>query len=474
VAWERTLPPNGPIAVQAVDVLLDRVDRFLAAFPGDARNPDLLMKAAETAERAQLAERAHDAAQRLVTAYPKSRWTAQATRLIGQTLYDRGEYRAAERAFRQALTTASGAQADALAGLAASALYQDAVAQRAAGQAPIAARTFTKLADDFPTTAVAPLALLAAADLASASGDAPGAKRLWTRVANDYRTSDQATPALRHLAAAAIKDGDPAGAIGWYEALAARSTPPARDDLTWTIAELAEQSHLWPRAERAFAELATRPDLDPTRSIEAGFRATEAVTHQGRRDEASQRAETTLDRYRVWRAQRGTGADLTAVDALAGAALLGLADRRAAACVAVSLVNPLEQTLARKQAALDLALVTYAEAADLRLAGVATAATHKIGGLLDEFFHALLKSERPGELTPAQIEQYTILLEERAAPLEERAVAAYETNVRRAQELGLYDEWIGKSFERLAVLRPARYQRPERAELVRRTLEAPR
>ena len=39
--------------------------------------------------------------------------------------------------------------------------------------------------------------------------------------------------------------------------------------------------------------------------------------------------------------------------------------------------------------------------------------------------------------------------------------------VNRTQELGVYDPWVEKSFERLAVLRPARYRRQERTELVR-------
>jgi hypothetical protein len=90
---------------------------------------------------------------------------------------------------------------------------------------------------------------------------------------------------------------------------------------------------------------------------------------------------------------------------------------------------------------------------------------------MDELFQALLASERPNGLTAEQLEQYTFLLEEQAAPFEERAVTAYETNVRRAQELGLYDGWIAKSYERLAALRPARYHRPEAPELIRRDLE---
>ncbi|MBI3608898.1 MAG: tetratricopeptide repeat protein [Nitrospirae bacterium] len=470
VAWERTLPPDGPLSPGAAEGFLFRVNRFLTAFADDARNPDLLMKAAETAARAGLADRALDTAQRLVTSYPSSRWTTTAKRLIGQTFYDRHEYPAAETAFRQALATATGPQAEALATLSASALYQHAVDQRTQGKGEAAAAAFLKVADDFPKTALAPAALSEAADLALGVGDRPGAKRIWTRLLGDYRDSPQSVPALRQLAVLAVQEGEVAKALDWYEALAARNDAPTRDEIVWTMADLAEGARLWPRAERALVSLAERSDLATPLSLQAGFRAANTISRQGRSAEARQRAEATLDRYRAWRAQRAIGTELTPADALAATALLDLADRRAAACVAVRLSDPLEHTLAEKRTALNLALDTYAEAADLKIAGVTTASTHKIGMLLDDFLAALLGSERPRELTPEQLEQYTILLEEQAAPFEERAVAAYETNVRRAQELGVYDEWVAKSFERLAVVRPARYKRPERAELVQRTM----
>ena len=474
VASERVVPPDGPVSPQAAENLFTRVERFATAFPDDQRHADLLMKAAETAARAGLADRAYDAAQRLVTASPASRWTAQAKRLIGQALYDRGQYHDAEQAFRQALAAASGPQADALKALAASSLYQDAAARRTTGDRASATRLYVKVADEFPATPLAPAALLEAADAALESGDGPGAKRLWTRLVGDYPTSGQAPPALRRLATAAAREGDPAGAIEWYEALSARSDGPARDDIAWTIAQLAEDARMWPRVERALGALAGRADLPPGRSIEAGFRAARAVARQGRAADARQRAEAVLDRYRTWRATRGADAELAPADLLAADARLELADRRAAAYTAIRLVTPVEHTLADKRAALTLALDAYAEAAQLKVAGVTTAATHKIGALFDDFLQAVLDSERPGELTAEQLEQYNILLEEQAAPFEERAVTAYETNVRRTQELGVYDPWVEKSFERLAVLRPARYRRQERTELVQRTLETTR
>lgn len=474
VASERVVPPDGPVPPRVAETLFARVERFHTAFPDDQRHADLLMKAAETAARAGLADRAYDAAQRLVTSYPSSRWTAQAKRLIGQTLYDRGQYRDAEQAFRQALAAAPGPQADALKALAAASLYQDASAQRTKGDLASAARLYVQVADEFPATPLAPAALLEAAEAALAAGDAPRAKHLWTRLVGEYKASDQAPPALRRLATAATREGDPAGAIEWYAALSARSDGPARDEIAWTTAQLAEDARIWPQAERALSVLAGRADLPPSRSIEAGFRAARAVARQGRAADAHRRAEAVLDRWRVWRATRGADAELSPADLLAADALLDLADRRADTYAAIRLVTPVEHTLADKRTALNLALDAYAEAAQLKVAGVTTAATHKIGTLFDDFLQAVLDSERPGELTAEQLEQYNILIEEQAAPLEERAVTAYETNVRRTQELGVYDPWVEKSFERLAVLRPARYRRQERTELVQRTLETTR
>ena len=52
------------------------------------------------------------------------------------------------------------------------------------------------------------------------------------------------------------------------------------------------------------------------------------------------------------------------------------------------------------------------------------------------------------------------MLEEQAYPFEEKAIGIHETNARRAAE-GIYDQWVRKSYAALAVMKPARYDRPE-------------
>ena len=66
-----------------------------------------------------------------------------------------------------------------------------------------------------------------------------------------------------------------------------------------------------------------------------------------------------------------------------------------------------------------------------------------------------------------ELEQYDVLLEEQAFPFEEKSIEIHEANAARARE-GVYDEWVQKSFDALAKLKPARYAKAEiGAEFVR-------
>ena len=75
----------------------------------------------------------------------------------------------------------------------------------------------------------------------------------------------------------------------------------------------------------------------------------------------------------------------------------------------------------------------------------------------------LLESEKPADLAGEELEQYDLLLEEQAFPFEEKAIELHALNAGRSAD-GVYDEWVRRSFTRLAELSPARYARTERSE----------
>ena len=71
-----------------------------------------------------------------------------------------------------------------------------------------------------------------------------------------------------------------------------------------------------------------------------------------------------------------------------------------------------------------------------------------------------MESDRPGDLSELELEQYEILLEEQAFPFEEQAISLHEINMRRSWE-GVYDDWVKKSFAELGRLMPARFDKAE-------------
>ena len=108
-------------------------------------------------------------------------------------------------------------------------------------------------------------------------------------------------------------------------------------------------------------------------------------------------------------------------------------------------------------------IAAYTSAADYGVAEVTTAATYRLGEVYEQFSIDLMASDRPSDLANDALEQYEILLEEQAFPFEERAIDLYVANTDRAAD-GVYDQWVRKSFERLARLMPARYAKEERSE----------
>jgi hypothetical protein len=129
----------------------------------------------------------------------------------------------------------------------------------------------------------------------------------------------------------------------------------------------------------------------------------------------------------------------------------------------VRLAEPLKKNLKLKKDRMQQVLKAYAVAADYGVAEVATTATYRTAELYNDFGKALLDSQRPKRLSKDELEQYNVMLEEQAYPFEEKAIELHEINARRAR-IGLYDEWVKKSFAALVKLRPVRYAKMEKGE----------
>ena len=128
--------------------------------------------------------------------------------------------------------------------------------------------------------------------------------------------------------------------------------------------------------------------------------------------------------------------------------------------VAIKLVQPFEKNLIKKRNAMKAATDAFGKLVDYGVGDVTAAATYYLAEIYYHFNKALIESERPKNLNAAELEQYELVLEEKAFPFEEKAIAVHEKNLG-LMSVGVYNAWIDKSIGKLATLVPARYAKPE-------------
>lgn len=145
---------------------------------------------------------------------------------------------------------------------------------------------------------------------------------------------------------------------------------------------------------------------------------------------------------------------------LAATAALVLTEPKFASFEEVRLVKPFDVNLRKKRDLMKTATQEFNKLLDYEVGEVTAAATFYLAEIYAHFCKALLASERPEGLTPVELEQYELAIEEQAYPFEDKAIEVHEQNLKLLT-VGIYNNWIDQSLEKLALFVPARYSRPE-------------
>ena len=149
----------------------------------------------------------------------------------------------------------------------------------------------------------------------------------------------------------------------------------------------------------------------------------------------------------------------------AGKAALVLTEPKFTSFAEVRLVKPFDVNLRKKRELMKTATQEFSKLLDYEVGDVTAAATFYLAEIYALFSKALLESERPEGLEPLETEQYELAIEEQAYPFEDKAIKMHEKNLELTT-VGIYNEWIDKSLEKLAVFVPARYDKPEQESAV--------
>ena len=145
---------------------------------------------------------------------------------------------------------------------------------------------------------------------------------------------------------------------------------------------------------------------------------------------------------------------------LAANAALILTEPSLTAFYDVKLVKPFKKNLNKKKKRMKTAIDKYNKLIDYEVSEVTSAATYQLAEIYFHFSRALMESERPEGLNELELEQYNLVLEEQAYPFEEKAINVHEKNIELLS-IGIYNKWIDRSIEKLAILMPARYAKSE-------------
>ena len=344
----------------------------------------------------------------------------------------------------------------------ASSIYKQGEDARDEGNLELAVTHFTRLGVAVPDSdiratadydAAAALITLAAWDRASG---------VLEKFRADYPDSEFADDITAKLAVTYVASGRGDDAAQEYEKIAnaESSSDDIRREALWKAAELYESSGSITSEHRVLEDIVARYPNPLSESIEARYRLLEIAEASGNEAERVARLQDMVTIDATAGAQRS---DRTRY--LAATASIELAEPVRRRFEVMKLTQPLADSMKLKRSLMEDVIEVYTDAADYGVAEVTTAATFRLGEVYQQFSSDLYDSERPAELDEAALGQYELLLEEQVFPFEEKAIDLYKANADRAAD-GVYDEWVIKSFERLAELMPARYAKMERSENV--------
>jgi len=445
--------------------------KFAQTFPEHPDSAGVLTRAAEEIFAGGDQARAISVSQSILARQPPVDAAKQriAWTIIGQSYFDQGQYAKAEPAYLQARQLAAGDEkmrSDLTERLAAS-VYKQGEAKQKAGDAAGAVEDYLRVERVAPESKIRANAQYdAAAQLITL--------KQWDRaivVLESFRRTFPQNPLQRDvttkLAVAYTSANRPGAAAAEFERIAAN---PAEDKAVQREA-LMQSADLYSKAgntPKAMGMLEKFVETNPTPMVDAEEARQRLAEYAQRSGDVARRDYWY---HEIIRADEQAGPQRTdRTHYLAAKAQLALAQPARDSFREVRLTAPLKKSLIVKRNALETAVDGYKRAADYQVAEVTTAATYETAELYRTLAKDVMASERPKNLKGDELEAYNSLLEEQVFPFEEQAIKAHELNAARAKD-GVYDEWVRKSFQSLAELKPARYGKTELTHDVVTSLE---
>jgi len=434
--------------------------RFVEAFQDHEQAPVVLGAAADDLYELQDFDAAIVSAQKLIEQYPGSETglLRSAWAVIAHSSIDLAEYANAEHAYTNLLTLTAKDDEERPAvveGLAA-AIYKQGEQANLLENYQAAATHFLRIKEIAPASSIRTAAEYDAAAALIKLEDWSFAAEVLEEFRVSHPQHELHAEATKQLAHIYREDGQIKRSAAEHERIAAEANDPelTREALL-TAAEMYDEVSAFDEAIRVYESYVADYPRPLDIAMETRTRLAEIF-----------KAELDYTRYHaqlqdIVAADRESGAKRSDRSRyLAAKAALVLAGSSYERFAELDLVQPFEESLAEKQARMDEALGSFENLVGYEVAEVTAAATYYIAEIYMEFSTALMESERPAGLTEAEKIDYEFVIEEEAYPFEERAIDVHEQNFELLAG-GIYNPWVQKSLDQLAILMPGRYAKNE-------------
>lgn len=378
--------------------------------------------------------------------------------VVAHASFDQANYQEAEEAYVNVLnmTDAKDKTREKLTENLAASIYKQGEQERKLEKHREAANHFLRIAAIAPTASIRPTAEYDAAASLIILKDWPAAAKVLVDFRQRYPKNELQSEVTKKLAVVYKENGDLMASAAEFERIESESRDESlRREALEQSAELYVQAASLKDALRIYNKYV---QAFP-RPIESAIETRQKIAdiHKKNNDEKAYIAELKT----IVAADAGAGNERTdRTRFLAANAALLLAEPSLEAFYDVKLVKPFKKNLNIKKERMKAAIDKYNKLIDYEVSEVTSAATYQLAEIYFHFSRALMDSERPDGLDDLELEQYNLALEEQAYPFEEKAIDVHEKNIELLS-IGVYNEWIDKSIEKLAVLMPARYAKAE-------------
>jgi tetratricopeptide (TPR) repeat protein len=441
-----------------VDTLLVAYEDYLRMDPESDKAIPIMFKQGEILFNAGRYEPAALIFREIIETRPKHKDVLRAWVLELEALFEGGQYVALEQRAREfekqpfTLTEKQKSRTDHLLRFA---QFQQAREDQEAGNYLQAAERFERLVEEAPRIEIAPDALFNAAVSYEKALQPAKAAACYERIVLYYPKSKHYSDALLAPLAHYEQTEQWDRLLIHLEKLYQKDPKSSlAKETLYKLGKRFYRNEDYPRARRILTQYVQRYPADTSRKLEIAYLEALMSEAAGQKQEAMQGYHRFLKAYSS--AKKADPA--LAVDPLfLATARFQTLDPVYQEYLSVRLKEPLKKNLARKQSLLDRVVSGYMETVKSGAGEYALASAFRVGEAYQDFWKALLTSEMPGGLSAEEKQVYRELLKEQGEPYREKALNAYEITLQKARDQAVFNEWVLKTYNRLASLDPDRY-----------------